>query len=216
MAAYLRQLLEQIAQLSHLALPASTSHHAQFEAVATTSASGKYIPCHHRLEPGASELELARLQAQWRRPLPADLLTLLAASNGAELFCLTYDGGPLGAYAIARYQLLSVNEILSTSRRLLDTYSAYLVDDLESAVAKTLELDYAPFCNVGDGDFLAVKLAGSDAGAVFLLAHDYGYFPYRLVSDPPYEVVDRNLSDWLQRLLHTNGRDGTGSRHYPL
>jgi|CXWK01.1.fsa_nt_gi hypothetical protein len=216
MAAYLRQLLEQISQLSHLTLPASTSLHAQFEAVATTSASGKYIPCHHRLESGASELELARLQVQWRRPLPADLLALLAASNGAELFCVTYDGGPLGAYVIARYHLLTVNEILSTSRRLLDTYTAYVVDDLESAEAKTLELDYAPFCNVGDGDFLAVKLAGSDTGAVFLLDHEYGYFPYRLVSDPPYEVIDRNLSDWLRRLLHTNGHGGTGSRYYPL
>ncbi len=122
----------------------------------------------------------------------------------------------MGAYVIARYQLLTVNAILSTSRRLLDTYTSYVVDDTASAEAKTLELDYAPFCNVGDGDFLAVKLVGNDTGAVFLLDHEYGYFPYRLVSDPPYEVIDRNLSDWLQRLLHTHGRDGTGARYHPL
>lgn len=216
MSADLRPLLEQIAQLSHLAILASKSLPASFAALATTSAAGKMIPCHHLLEQGAPKPELARLQAEVSHPLPSALLALLAASNGAELFCLTYDVGPLSKYFIARYQLLSVDGIVSTSRRLLDTYTAYVVEDLASAEAKALDLDYVPFCNVGDGDFLAVKMEGSDAGAVFLLDHDYGYFPYRLVSDRPYEVIDRNLVEWLQRLLQTNGRDGTGSRYYPL
>ena len=78
-------------------------------------------------------------------------------------------------------------------------------------------LNYIAFCDVGDGDFLAISLDQSTKGQVFYLDHDYGFYPHGAEgTEEAYERVSGSIGDWLEMLVETRGLVGTGGRFVPL
>jgi len=199
-----------------LAVQAEQPLPTQFELIASRGTLGKLVPCRHFLFQGASAEEVNDLEAELGTRLPKSLRSLLTVSNGAHLFCLEYEGGPLGPYLLPKYRLLTIEEIAFTQRDLFSTYASYLSDDLEQTLLKAQRLDYIAFCDLGDGDYLASRIGENEKEIVFLLDHDYGYFPYSNVRDPEYEIIADSLEEWLSILLNSFGRDGTGRRYYPV
>lgn len=211
----LRMQLEAIAELPAFAVSKDVVLPEQFLPQVLKGEDAILVPCRHLLFQGASAEQLATLEANLPLKLPDELVLLLSASNGAHLFEIEYDGGPIGRYTLPRYKILATEEILDTYRGLRKTYTSYL-DDFDEGEGAFYILDYLPFCDVGDGDFLALVVQGDRKGSVFLLDHDYGYFPYHMVSDPSYQSVANSIEEWLSMLYTTLGRSGAGTRYYPL
>jgi hypothetical protein len=75
------------------------------------------------------------------------------------------------------------------------------------------KLKYVAFCDVGDGNYLALNCKQPNVGSVFFLHHDYGFYPFE--SDLPpdaYPPVAASIEEWLERLGRSYGWDGTGGR----
>lgn len=208
-------LLMAIGRLPVFHAPASTPLSSLLEVVAVNDGFVKAIACHHELEEGASPAELARLATDLAVQPPDSLLALLRVANGARLFCLTYNVDELGSYTIPRYEILGTEQLAVMNRSLRETYASYLTDDLDELL-ELPHLDYIAFCYIGDGNFLAVVTGTHQHGAIFLLDHDYGYFPFSEVDNPPYEVVASNLEDWFRMVLTSYGELGMGKEFIPF
>jgi hypothetical protein len=71
---------------------------------------------------------------------------------------------------------------------------------------------YIAFCNIGDGNFLAIVTGGQERGTIFLL--DAIAFTFRFRSDnTPYEIVASGQEEWLSMVLTILGCLGAGSVH---
>jgi hypothetical protein len=208
-------LLTAIGRLPVFHAPASKPLSSHLEAIAVNDGFVKALPCHHELQEGASPVELAQLRTDLDIQPPDSLLALLRVSNGARLFCLTYDVGALGTYTIPRYDVLGTEQLSVVNRSLRETYASYLTDDLD-ALIELPHLDYIAFCNIGDGNFLAIVTGGQERGTIFLLDHDYGYFPFSEVTNTPYEIVASGLEEWLSMVLTSHGCLGAGMQFIPL
>ncbi len=169
------------------------------------------IPCSHLLGAPATSAEVGRLRVGSGHTIPGELSELLRLANGAELFRLRYRSGLHGDRSAAMYTLLSCSGLASANRELYDVFRSYAQDDRR--YRGTRRLNYLAFCDVRDGDYLAVVLDGADAGSVFFLDHDYAFYPYG-VDDTrsAYKHIAGSIAECLGLLAQTYGRAGMGPR----
>lgn len=110
---------------------------------------------------------------------------------------------------------MSCSELLQVNRELLRIFLSNAGTDLKYQNMK--RLNYLAFCDVGDGNYLAVNLSQPVTGNVFFLDHDYAYFPYGAgFTMEAYSHVANSLEEWLEQLVRTNGAEGMGSQFIPL
>ena len=212
-------ILQKILETGYFSLP--KKHYEtppQFlAAVALERADRWEIPCSHTRYDPALEADLKRLASRLRQVVPASLSSLLRATNGAEFFRLHYQSS-VGSdgYYIPRYRVFNCDKTLEVNRELLDVFRSYAESD--DRYRKTRRLNYLAYCDVGDGNYLAVNLAGANAGSVFFLDHEYGFYPYssELATEDAYAHVAGSIDEWLVRLVQTGGWDGLGGRFKPL
>jgi hypothetical protein len=131
--------------------------------------------------------------------------------NGADLFRIHYSSKVLGDYWIPKYKILSASELPTVNLQLLDTFQSYIEDDDD--YPNDASLDYIAFCDVGDGNYLALLTEGDNEGFIFFLDHDYAYYPYRDIEEEgAYIRLADSLNHWLDLLIQSKGRDGR--RHW--
>lgn len=173
------------------------------------------IPCSHIFNPPTTDTELANLASKLRQDLPAQLRDLLRATNGAQLFRIRYRGVDFGPYWIARFTVYNCLELLQVNQMILDTFLSYAEYDPKYKHVK--KLNYLAFCDVHDGNHLAINLEGPNSGIVFFLDHDYGFYPFGVESTrEAYIHVADSISAWLEQLITTSGEGGVGGKIVPL
>jgi hypothetical protein len=173
------------------------------------------VSCTHAFFPSASKTQIDALDRYFKYNLSKELQLLLSITNGAELFRVNYKGQTLGGYWVARYKLLNSSELIAVNAQLLDTFQSYSESDLEFIPADGL--NYIAFCDIGDGNFLAINIEEKANGHIFLLDHDYAYYPYGIeFTQDAYIHIADSLDDWLERLVDTGGWDGMGGKFVPL
>lgn len=172
------------------------------------------IPCTHLLNAPATDAQIATLAFTLGQDLPVQLRDFLKLADGAALFRLHYRSGQFD-YWITRYKVLGCSELLQVNREILEIFHSYAeFDDTYRDVEK---LNYLAFCDIGDGNYLAIILEGANTGHVFFLDHEYGFYPFapELARNAYVHVAD-SLDEWLGQLARTGGEDGTGGRWIPL
>jgi hypothetical protein len=174
------------------------------------------IPCTHTRHDPAMKTDLEILASKLGQVVPAPLQNLLGATNGADLFRLHYRPTGFDDYWIPRYRLFSCARLIEVYQQLLGVFLAYA--ELDDEYRDTQQLNYLAFCDVGDGNYLAVRLEGVDVGSVFFLDHEYGFYPYRseLATGDAYAHVAGSIDEWLVQLVQTGGWEGLGGRFIPL
>jgi hypothetical protein len=183
------------------------------------------ISCTHTFYPPASAQEVTSAERQLGRSLPQHLVELLSISNGADLFRIHHAPKRFGDFWLPKYRVLGTSELASVNLQLLDTYLSYVEEDED--YSDNTRLDYVAFCDVGDGNFLALLLEGQNEGLIFYLDHDYAYYPYRDVKDTYYPYRDVNgegtythiagsLEEWFDLLIQSSGRDGIGDHFFSV
>lgn len=70
-------------------------------------------------------------------------------------------------------------------------------------------LDYIAFCDVNDGNFVAIVTQGEQLGKVFFLDHEYAYYPFREQKEG-YPIVAETFESWLSLVRDTKGWDAVG------
>lgn len=171
------------------------------------------LPCSHILNSGAGQDEITSLRRT--TAIPEQIATLLAICNGGDLFRLHYHPQGQQDSWLGRYRLLTATDLRQVNQQMLKTFRSYAQNDLE--VRHIRELNYLAFCDIGDGDFLAVTRAGADSTTVFYLDHEYGFYPFGgRGTGHAYEAVADSIDSWLDLLLQTRGAGGIGNRHIPL
>lgn len=172
------------------------------------------IPCTHIFHKPATEAQIVAIASELGRELPVELNDFLRLTNGAELFRLHYRPGK-SSYWVARYKILNCSELVQVDQEILETFRSYAEFDEK---CRDLErLNYLAFCDVGDGNYLAISLEGTNTGHVFFLDHGYGFYPYMDESTrDAYAYVADSLGQWLERLVQSEGQDGMGNRWIPL
>jgi hypothetical protein len=174
------------------------------------------IPCSHTRHDHASERQIGLLVSGLGQAIPAQLTGLLEATNGASLFNLHYRPTGFDDYWIARYRILNCSQLVAVNQELRDIFLSYAEHDDE--YCETGHLNYVAFCDVGDGNYLAVSLEEPDIGSVFFLDHEYGFYPFssKLAKEGAYTHVASSLDQWLVQLARTGGWNGLGGRFIPL
>jgi hypothetical protein len=174
------------------------------------------IPCSHTRHNPATKAELETLNSQIPQVVPALLQRLLALTNGADLFRLHYQPTGFDDYWIPRYRVFSSAKLVEVYQELLDVFLSYA--EFDEKHRETQQLNYLAFCDVGDGNYLAVNLEESKIGSVFFLDHDYGFYPYssELATYSAYTHIAGSIDEWLVQLARTGGWDGLGGRFISL
>jgi hypothetical protein len=156
------------------------------------------IPCSHIFNAPATKAEIANFVSLWGQNLPAQLQDFLELTNGAEFFRLRYRLTSED-YWVAQYRVLNCTELVEVNQELLDTFLSYAEhDDKYRGVDR---LNYLAFCDVGDGNYLALSGESTEGGKVFYLDHDYGFYPFGTEpTKEAYTIVADTLDEWLEQL----------------
>ena len=203
--------LREIERIQFLKLPKRViPPHGVPDAEVEIEAADTYqLRCSHLFYPPASVEELASTERQLSWNLPQQLVELLSISNGADLFRIHYASRRFDDYWIPKYKILSTSELTSVNLQLLDTFHSYIEGDDD--YSNDASLDYIAFCDVGDGNFLALLMEGEKNSFVFYLDHDYAYYPYRdIKSEGAYSHIADSLKQWFDLLIQSSGRAGIG------
>jgi hypothetical protein len=212
----MENLLAKITKINHLAISREHTIPLQFQTIAVQSVEEWLISCSHILYAPITQTQIAELKHGLNKEIPKQLQDLLALTNGADLFRIKYQSSQLGDYWIARYKILNHSELLQVNLELLDTFRSYAESDANYRDGN-LTLDYIAFCDVGDGNYLAIITESSSQGKIFYLDHDYSYYPFRAYyTKNAYFPVAPSLKEWLEILYRTNGRAGIGDLFIPL
>lgn len=164
------------------------------------------IRCSHTLYPALSNTELHSLLKALKPPLPDNLIEFYSHANGGELFKIKYPAG----YTNARYHILNVSKLIEVNVELLVDYRSFL----DSDNAKVAKLNYVAFCDVSDGNYLAIELENQ---TIFFLDHEYQFFPYdTLETHHAYKHVAPSLESWFAKLVESSGWDGLGGVTIPI
>ena len=211
--------LESVLNLQFLAVPKEEYDRSTLEKwlIEKTTELPEYwlIPCSHSVCQPALETQLLELASIFDVGLPRQLRDLLMETDGADLFRLLHRGGPLDNYWIPRYRLLNCVELIQTHHEHLDTFLSYVEDDDTYLGIK--RLNYLAFCDIADGNYLALNMEKGYLGKVFVLDHDYAYFPVGDESTKDaYVPVADSLHEWLDILAQTSGLEGMGHKFVPL
>ena len=175
------------------------------------------IPCSHVFPSSATEYYISTLLQYLKGETLPDLLELLQSSNGPNLFRIKYLGrGYRKDFWRKRYNILSVQQLIKTNEEFFQLFISNSENDDEVADYKE-SLNYLAFCDLANGDYLAVVTKGSERNTVFYLDHDYAYYPFGTsMTQKPYGKIANSISEWLDILINTNGEKGTGVNPFYL
>lgn len=212
----IRETLRGISQIGYLAIPKIHYIHGLPPSLVLDAIEERdlwLIRCSHLIHDPIGEDEIRAVKQHIE--LPPQLETLLAETNGAELFRLHYKPDGFSSYWIARYRILSASELIRANQDILQAFRGYSQND--PPYRDMHKLNYVAFCDIGDANYLAISIEETDYGNVFFLDHDYGYYPLRAEGTiDAYTNVATSLEDWLRLLLHTRGSGGMGEKFIPL
>ncbi|HRQ39113.1 MAG TPA: SMI1/KNR4 family protein [Chloroflexota bacterium] len=212
----IESLLAEITKINYLAVPRKHTISKQIETTAVKTADTWLVPCSHILYSPITQRQAAELNHGLNKELPKELQDLLAVTNGADLFRIKYESPQLGDYWIARYKILNHSELLQVNLELLDTFLSYAELDADYR-GESLTLNYLAFCDVGDGNYLAIVTESASQGQIFYLDHDYAYYPFGThYTRGVYFPVAYSLTEWLEILSLTNGSASIGKLFIPL
>lgn len=213
---HIQELLENFYDSRHLAIPIERGVPEVVSGNVTRTPTHWLIPCTHTFNSSATEQELEILRIGLEQEPPLALEELLRITNGAELYRIHYPAQ--NSYWIARYEIFNSNQLLEVNRGLLDTFQSNAAFDKDYCDhLEQIKLDYMAFCHVGDGNFLALDLTSSAPQPIFYLDRYYGAYPYSShFAKKGYLHVANSLEEWLERLVQSNGQDGTGGVFIPL
>lgn len=173
------------------------------------------ISCVHTFSPAATDIQIKNLENHFGQNFPQELQVLLSITDGAELFRVEYKGSALGNYWVARYRLLSSSELMRVNAEILDTFQSDNENYPEFKAVNSL--NYLAFCDVGDGNYLAINTTEEVKPCVFFLDHEYAYYPYGIeFTHDAYSYVADSIDDWLELLVKTGGWDAMGGKFIPL
>lgn len=164
----------------------------------------------HQANPGAGEAAIEQAEAALGFELPHQLRSFVRIANGAELFIVHR----LGLESIfpgtfhVRYRLLGTDALVTTNRSLLQRFRSALGNDPDFKAFR--QLNYIAFCDVSEGNYLAILLEGQGAGKVFHLDRELCARPYSELDADIYETLANSLEEWLALLRDTGGWAGRG------
>ena len=167
-----------------------------------------YVQCRHTFaEPLAPDHNVSGLHEF------VELIELLKCSNGADIFevarVFPLDEG-YGKIWLPRYQVLNFSGIDEAIRKLTKRYW----QTFPESGTKKVPLDYLPFCDLKDGNFLCLN---SIDQSVILVNYDLAYPPIsELLSGEAYPSLAPSLTDWLDLLIQSNGWSGVGGKLIPM
>jgi hypothetical protein len=169
-----------------------------------------YVKCIHRCQPAAGETAICDTVQRLGVPLPEELDCFLRVANGAELFVAARAGLEdfPGTFHV-RYKLFGTDELVRKNRELLQFFRAALGKD--PAFQHVKRLNYLAFCDVTEGNYLAILLEGDGAGKVFHLDRELCARPYRERDADIYYTLADSLEGWLILLRDTGGWAGRGT-----
>jgi hypothetical protein len=212
-------LIPKVGKVAMLELPAGFPNPIDVRPVNVFNAFGDLVEdhgdiwrvkCCHRCNPGASVAAITEAEDALDVILPEELRSFLRFSNGAELFVVPRLGleAELPGTFHVRYKLLSTNEIVTTNRDLLELFRSVFGND--PGFRNTEPLNYLAFCDVTDGNYLALLLEGDSAGRVFHLDRELCGRPYTEQDSDMYYTLAESLEGWLAVLRDTEGWAGRG------
>jgi hypothetical protein len=184
------------------------------------SANAWLLPCRHVLHQPAPEEQINNLEDQLRYTLPSHLREFLSLTNGAELYKVSVPGIPDWIRkndpdpGYIRYHLYSVDELLTKNREALKIFRDFAVSD--PIYEDVYNLNYVAFSYAYDGNQLGILLHGDEKGKVFLLDHEYEFFPYDDSTIEAYETIAPSLEDWFALVAQSHGWRGFGDYNLSL
>jgi hypothetical protein len=157
------------------------------------------VKCSHRCNPPASETKIRDAEQQLGFVLPAELDTFLRAADGAELFVvprLEFDTPFVG------YRMLGTEDLVALHNQALDSFRYVFSTD---PYYQHRRVNYIAFCDVNDGNYLAILLEGPGKDKVFFLDREGCFRPYTERNVVMYYTVADSLEEWFALLRDTGG-----------
>jgi hypothetical protein len=168
------------------------------------------VKCAHLLNPPASTSDIQEAEGRLSVSLPDELRELLRFANGAKLFVAPRSGDWAGTEHV-RYDIFGTERLAAINDQLFDGFRSCLRDDPDFKDIN--RLNYLAFCDVDDGNFLALLLEGPARSKVFFLDREYLGRPYGDAASDAYYTVSDSLESWLKLLADTAGWAGRGAMH---
>jgi hypothetical protein len=170
------------------------------------------LPCSHRFPRLATDDEIELLRSWLGRNLPVQLIALMKFSNGPKLFRLKYSGrGIVKDYWISIYNILSIQQMLLVNQEMLDNFFSWREWWDDDIPRDTERLNYLAFCDIRDGNYLALLLDETERNPIFFLDHELPCFPYGTESTrDAYLPVAASMEEWLEQLVYSKGGKGIG------
>lgn len=162
------------------------------------------VKCSHRCNSPATELAIQQAERDLGSSLPVQLQEFFLATNGAHLFVVPRS--ELFDTPLVLYRILTTEEVVSHHNNIFSTFRGALGFDPEFRDAR--KLNYLPFCDVNDGNYLAFHLGGPHQGKIFFLDSGLCYRPYDQRDSDMYYTLANSLEDWLQKVRDTGGLGG--------
>jgi len=168
------------------------------------------VKCSHRRNPGASDPAIRETEAALGFALPQELCSFLRIANGAELFIVHRLGleSVLPGTLHVRYRVFGTDELVARNKHLLECFRSALGNDPGFRDVK--RLNYVAFCDVTEGNHLAILLEGHGAGRVFHLDRELCARPYKERDADMYYTLAESLEGWFTLLRDTGGWAGRG------
>ncbi|MBI3977078.1 MAG: SMI1/KNR4 family protein [Chloroflexi bacterium] len=166
------------------------------------------LPCRHEFRLPAATWQLSRAEQDLGFPIPAALKEFFKVSNGADLFSLHYYYAPKWDVWIPQYRILGTDELPSRHQELVESFRACTRKDPD--YKDTTELNYLVYCDIGEGNYLAIVLTGPETGHIIHIDREFGfgYLPYDEWTRQAYADVAVSLEAWLERLVLSRGWNG--------
>jgi hypothetical protein len=175
-----------------------------------------YLPCTQVFHfPPDTDANIQVVSDRIGHNFPEQLKEIYRYSNGANLFELRFpfQQESWGEYQHTHYHILNLKEIRKVNHELVEVYRDFAEDEL-NVPRKNISINYIAFCDVNDGNYLAISLEDEH---VFFLDHEYEFYPVgHEATIEAYHFVAATIEDWLDRLIVTNGWDGAGGKYLPL
>lgn len=178
----------------------------KFASSTQRSDGGWLIPCRHVLQPPASVERIAQVEKDLGSSLPDDLRQFLLLSNGADLFVVEWRHTLDWSEQTTLYHIKGASELRDSYHTMLEECRR----DPDPQYRECTHLNYAAFCDMGDGDYLAALLEGTNRGSVIYVDRGFalGYHPYDDWTCEGYRIIADSFENWLQILINTNGWGG--------
>lgn len=197
-----------VAKLRQLLIPkrdlSADRIHRLFSSARETN-GGWLVSCAHELNAPATNDEIIQAENNLGFALPSQYSQLLKISNGAKLFVVPKR---TRGDKHVRYHLFNTTELVEVYHLCDRVFRGNLGSDPE--FANVTNLNYLPFCDVSDDNYLAILLDGTELGMVFFLSYELLCRPYQSSESDYYLTVAESFEEWLALLRRTEGWAGRG------